>query len=358
MFQRRIRVFYPPGSGAMVLRTANNWQRDLEPIAVAPDEGRSEFDVTAEHSSLELKPCLRDGDRFLWSEGTNKLAILSATGPRDIYPYFGRAGRSRITPRRRFVAQALGRALEIRVYLPPGYRENTLKRFPVIYMHDGRNLFFPEEAYLGREWQVDETLDRLDTMNIIDQVIVVGLHTTSRMQDYTRPGYEPFGRALVDEIKPAIDAEFRTLPEPRWTSVMGSSLGGVVSFYLAWQWPEVFGNAACLSSTFGYQDDLIHRVRNEPSTAHRHQRFYLDSGWPRDNYQATLGMAHALKEAGFEFGRQFLHFAFPLAQHHEAAWAARSHLPIQLFSGRLAISEPLRSPNPSQDGGDPSTLDS
>ncbi len=340
MFQRRLRIFYPLESGAMVLRTASDWQRDLEPIATSPEEGRYDFDVAAEHSSLELKPCIRDGDRFLWSQGTNKLVILTASGPRDIYPYFNHGGRSRISRRRPFFAQVLGRSLEFRVYLPPGYGENNLKRFPVIYMHDGRNLFFPEEAFLGREWQIDETLDRLDTMNIIDQVIVVGLHTTDRRQDYTQPGYELLGRALVEEIKPTIDTEYRTLPEPRWTSVMGSSLGGVVSFYLAWQWPQVFGNAACLSSSFGYRDDLIHRVRQEGSAGHEHQRFYLDSGWPRDNYEATLGMAHAMKEAGFEFGRQFLHFAFPLAQHHEAAWAARSHLPIQLFSGRLAIREP------------------
>ncbi len=340
MFRRRLRVFYPLRSGAIVLRTANNWQRDLEPVAVAPEAGCYDFDVTGAHSSLELKPCIRDGGRLLWSEGPNKLVILSTSQPRDIYPYFNRAGRSRITPRRSFYAQTLGRNLETRIYLPPGYDENTLKRFPVIYMHDGRNLFFPEEAYLGREWQIDETLDRLDTMNIIDQVIVVGLHTTSRMQDYTQPGYEPFGRALVEEIKPVIDSEFRTLSEARWTAVLGSSLGGVASFYLAWQWPHVFGNAACLSSSFGFRDDLIHRVRSESLSTHESQRFYLDSGWPRDNFQATLGMAHALKEAGFEFGRQFLHFAFPLAQHHEAAWAARSHLPIQLFSGKLAIREP------------------
>lgn len=336
MFRRIIRVFYPLQSGTLVLRTAENWHLDVEPIAVDGAEQRYDFEVTAPYSSLEFKPCIRDGDRFLWSEGPNKLAILTASHPRDVYPYFDQRRRSRISRRQVLHSEVLGRPLEFRIYFPPGYDENLLKRFPVLYMHDGRNLFFPEEAFLNREWQVDETLDRLDAMNLVDQVLVVGLHSGRRFEDYTRPGYEGLGRALVDEVKPFIDRQLRTLTTPRWTSVMGSSLGGVAAFYLAWQWPEVFGNAACLSSTFGYRDDLLERVRREPNVSRQDLRLYLDSGWPRDNYETTLAMAHALREAGFEFGCQFLHFAFPLAQHHEEAWAARIHIPLQLFSGKLA----------------------
>ena len=77
-----------------------------------------------------------------------------------------------------------------------------------------------------------------------------------------------------------MDETYRTLPGPRHTAVMGSSLGVVVSLFLAWQWPEVFGNAACLSSTFGYRDDLHERIETEPK---RPIKIYLDSGWPRNN---------------------------------------------------------------------------
>lgn len=337
MFERLVRVFYPVQSGDMVLRSALDWDLDVEPTATSPLEHRYDFELRSEHSFLELKPCLRDDDRFAWCQGPNKLVIMSGDGPRDIYPYFDEGARSTISARRSIRSSLLDRSIELRIYLPRGYGENSLKRYPVFYMHDGRNLFFPEEAFLGTEWQIDETLDRLDAMSIIDKVIAVGLHSSNRMEDYTAPGYELFGRALVEEIKPVIDGELRTLAGTRWTSVLGSSLGGVLSFYLAWQWPDVFGNAGCLSSSFGYRDDLIDRVRSEGPEAHSHQRFYLDSGWPRDNYEATLGMAHAMKHVGFHFGHQLLHFAFPLAQHHEAAWAARSHLPIQFFSGRLAV---------------------
>ena len=336
MFQRRVRVFYPLRTGRMVLRTENDWQQDVEPLDVQSPADVFEFDISGTHSTLDLKPCIRQGDRLIWSHGANKLVVLSSDGPRDIYPFFEPRNRSDLTSRIPFHSQILGRHLELRIYKPAGYDENFLKRYPVIYMHDGRNLFFPEEAFTGREWQVDETMDRLDAMNLIDQCLVVGIHTSRRMEDYSRPGYEAFGRALTEELKPMVDRELRTLPDSRNTTVMGSSMGGVLSFFLAWQFPQVFGNAACLSSTFGRFDDLIHRVRTESLDGREDLRFYLDSGWPNDNYEATLGMAHALTERGFSFGRRLLHFAFPFARHNEPSWAARCHLPIQLFSGRLA----------------------
>ena len=85
------------------------------------------------------------------------------------------------------------------------------------------------------------------------------------------------------------------------TVVMGSSLGGVVSFYLGWQWPEVFGKIACLSSTFAYRDDLLERIAAEPK---RRIRIYLDSGWPGDNYEATRSMLDRLIWKGYRPGSE------------------------------------------------------
>ena len=106
-----------------------------------------------------------------------------------------------------------------------------------------------------------------------------------------------------------------------------------MSFYLAWQHPEVFGFAACLSSTFSHRDDLIERVLAEPK---RDVRFYLDSGWPGDNYEVTLAMALALRHSGYEYGRDYLHLAFPHASHDEDAWGDRLHLPLQYFVGKMS----------------------
>ena len=103
-----------------------------------------------------------------------------------------------------------------------------------------------------------------------------------------------------------------------------------MSFYLAWEHPDVFGMAGCLSSTFGWRDDLMERVATEPR---RRVRFYLDSGWPRDNYEVTRGMRDRLAARGWRPGEDLFHLAYPEARHDERAWAGRLHVPFQYFFG-------------------------
>lgn len=341
MFQRDIRVFYPLQNGHMVLRTDEDWDRDVEPNAVdtigtAGNEGQIfTFKISSPKDHVYYKPCIRDGNAFYWSTGPNKLVHMTRPEPRDVYPHFFSEGGGHVTKIQTMHSLVLGREVRMRFYLPPGYSENLLKRYPVVYMHDGKNLFFPEEAFHGREWQVDETLGVLDRMNAIDRTIVVGIYSPNRLHDYSMPGYEAYGHALVEEIKPRVDLLLRTLQRPESTAVAGSSLGGLAAFYIAWQYPDVFGRAACLSSAFWYQNDLLERVAQDPLEPRHHLRIYLDSGWPGDNYEVTLSMAHALVAAGFRYGENLLHFAFPYARHNEDAWAARYHLPIQFFLGRL-----------------------
>jgi predicted alpha/beta superfamily hydrolase len=198
-------------------------------------------------------------------------------------------------------------------------------------MQDGKNLFFPEEAFGGAEWQVDETMDRLDRMNSVRKVIVVGVGSTDREHDYTAPGYRAYGEFLAHQLKPTIDRGWRTRPGAEDTVVSGSSLGGVVSLHVAWQHHDVFGGAMCLSSTFGFRDDLFARVASEPRPA---IRVYLDSGWPRDNFDATNAMRDLLIARGFTLGSDLLAFSFPEGKHQEASWAARLHVPFQFFFGR------------------------
>jgi predicted alpha/beta superfamily hydrolase len=109
---------------------------------------------------------------------------------------------------------------------------------------------------------------------------------------------------------------------------MGSSLGGVVSFYAGWEYPEVFGQVGALSATFGYRDDLLARVQAEKR---RPIRVYLDSGWPQDNYEVTRGMAAALRRRGLREGQDLLYLAYPEGRHEEDSWASRCHVPFQFF---------------------------
>jgi predicted alpha/beta superfamily hydrolase len=330
-FRRTLRVIYPLGrsGGRIVLRTERDWSRDVLPDTEDGGE-TSTFTLESDRPFLYVKTCLRVGDELRIAPGTNKLILMTEPDERPIYPHFLSAPGGRFAPPIAFDSSRLGREHRIRVYLPPGYEENTLKRYPVLYMQDGQNLFFAGEAFGGHHWMIDETLRVLDAMNLVRQAIIVGVYPQDRMADYTSPGYEDFGRYLVEELKPWVDAEHRTLTGPADTAVMGSSLGGVVSLFLAWQWPGVFGNAGCLSSTFGFRDDLHERIESEPR---RPIKIYLDSGWPRDNYETTRIMRNTLRARGFRDGEDLFYLAFPRARHDEQSWAMRAHIPFQFFFG-------------------------
>jgi len=312
----------------MVLRTEVDWDRDIEADSVSRDGTTWTFTIESPRPFVYFKPCLRGDDgASRWAVGGNRLALMTSTGSRDVFPYFDGPESGSYSPVVELDSALLGRKHLLRVYLPAGYEQNPLRKFPVVYMQDGKNLFFPEEAFLGRAWNVDDSIALLDKMNAMDQAIVVGIHSVDRMNEYTKPGYETYARSIVEEVKPEVDRRLRVLGGPRETMVMGSSLGGVVSFYMAWQHPEVFGYAACMSSTFSYKDDLVERVLAEPK---RKSKFYLDSGWPKDNYEVTYALAMAFGRRGYRVREDFLHLVFPNDGHDENAWGKRLHIPLQL----------------------------
>ncbi len=332
MNRQIINVFYPADGAKILLRTEADWDRDVEPTR--SDEAGSEFLTETDRPFFYFKPVLQRNGQPEWARGENFLAIATSETTLDIYPYFSDEMHCSVCELMTPLPSGTGAEHRFRVFLPPGYRENTLKRYPVLYMHDGNNLFLKEEAFLGNTWKTDEVLNVLDRMNAINEVIVVGILPNDRMAEYTLPGYEDYGRFLVERLKPLIDAKYRTLAGPTDTAAMGSSLGGVVSFYLGWQWPEVFGKVACLSSTFTYRDDLIERVATEPK---RNIMIYLDSGWPRDNYEPTRAVRDRLLWKGYSPGSELLYLAFPEAKHNEMAWAERSPIPFQFLFGNLPV---------------------
>ncbi len=327
----RICVNYPVGEGRIVLRTAADWDRELKPTTST--DTQAWFDLDFDAPLLELKPCLvRDGGLH-WAKGPNYV-LTQFERDRGLWPYFFGSETGHVSDVLEVEFEGVRRA--VRIYHPPGYDENPLRRFPVLYMQDGKNLFFPEEAFAGHEWQVDETMDRLDRMNAIRKCVVVGVAPGDRMREYTRPGYDDYGRFVVEKLKPLVDSHLRTRPEREATVVMGSSLGGVAALHLAWKWPQVFGRVACLSSTFGHFDDLFTRIAAEPK---RDLLVYLDSGWPKDNYEATNAMRDLLVARGFVLGKDLMQFSFPEGLHEEDSWAARIHLPFQFFFGRAWLAQ-------------------
>jgi predicted alpha/beta superfamily hydrolase len=321
-----VRVRYPLEHGRIVLRTDRDWGRDIEPIAVADDRQTFVFELALGEPYTYFKPCLHDGDGLRWGIGNNYLLV--AGSGREIYPAFYLDSGCRVGGVEQLRSARTSAVVSYRIFQPPGYGENTLKRYPVVYMQDGQNLFFHEEAFRGNHWRLGETLTLLLAMNAIDKILVVGIYPQHREDDYSLPGYRTFGALIAEELKPAIDDAHRTLPGPASTAVMGASLGGIFSFYLAWEHPQLFGMAACMSSPFGARDDLRHRVAAEEP---RDVRFYLDSGWPADNYEVTRAMRDLLVQRGYGQRRDLVYLAFPQNLHNEHFWALRSHIPLQFF---------------------------
>jgi predicted alpha/beta superfamily hydrolase len=313
------------------------------------------FEIEAARPLVHFKPCLIKNGTLHWAVGSNNLLIMAGDHVLTVYRYFFSDPHGRFSPLVEIESAILNRRHRLRVYLPPpGYEENTLAHYPFAYMQDGQNLFFPHEAFQRKDWGVKETSQILRSMQAIEDFIIVGVYSNERREEeYTKPGYEAYARSMVEELVPAEQLFLRTTGNRLDRTMWGSSLGGVVSFYTVWQYPEVFGSAACMSSTFTCKDDLMERVLSEPK---RKIGFYLDSGWPSDNYEVTVAMALALISRGWRFGRDLLYLCFPHAAHDEKAWGMRLHLPMQLFTGAVARASRSRDPSYGSDRYTPHEL--
>ena len=151
LLRRQLRVRYPAGRGRMVLRTELDWDRDTEPVAVSEDGETSTFALEARKPFLYFKPVLKTaGAGARWAVGANSLLTMTTEDVADVFPHFDAPETGSFSQVIERDSAILGRKHLVRVYLPPGYDENTLRRYPVLYMQDGKNLFFPEEAFLGR----------------------------------------------------------------------------------------------------------------------------------------------------------------------------------------------------------------
>ena len=228
------------------------------------------------------------------------------------------------------------------VYLPPGYDSDFGRRYSVLYFHDGQNLFDGATSYIpGQEWRLDETAQALITARKIEPLIIVGLYNTGkdRVEEYT-PVQDPkykvggkadlYGRMIVEEVKPFIDREYRTLKDAKHTGLGGSSLGGLVSLYLGLKYPAVFGQLAVVSPSVFWGDRFIlhdvEALRRKPD-----ERIWVDIGTKegRDEKEAleTVTNARLLESAlikkGWKAGKDLKYQEAQGAEHNERAWAAR-----------------------------------
>jgi len=225
---------------------------------------------------------------------------------------------------------------DVLVYLPPGYEADRRRRYPVLYLHDGQNLFDGATSFIpGQEWRVDETAQALILSHAIEPVIIIGIYNTGRerIEEYT-PSADPkfkvggkadlYGRLIVEELKPFVDSHYRTKRGAADTGLGGSSLGGLVTMYLGLRYPNVFGKLAVVSPSVWWDDYRIIR-EVQALRAKPHTRIWLDMGTD-EGANATDGarlLRDALAGKGWQLDRDLKYFEAVGAKHSEAAWAER-----------------------------------
>ncbi|MDQ6829021.1 MAG: alpha/beta hydrolase-fold protein, partial [Gemmatimonadota bacterium] len=223
---------------------------------------------------------------------------------------------------------------DVIVYLPPGYVEGSHRRYPVLYMHDGQNLFDIATSFGKTEWGMDEAAQTLILTGAIDPLIIVGIYNAGalRIDEYTptrdsakKVGGKAnlYGRMLVEELKPFIDGEYRTLPDLANTGLGGSSLGGLVSLYLGLKYAGIFGRLGILSPSVWWDNRFIVRRVKALSTKPP-QRIWLSTGTAegRGVAKSARTVRDALIAKGWVLGGDLAYFEVEGGTHHESAWAA------------------------------------
>lgn len=225
---------------------------------------------------------------------------------------------------------------DIIIWLPPSYRRHPREAFPVLYMHDGQNLFDPATAFLGQAWHAEATATRLIKAKEVREFIMVGIYNTpERVPEYspTRSG-KRYAQFVVNELKPLVDRTYRTLADRENTAVLGSSMGGLISFLFAWWHPEVFYQAACMSSSFFSTKYQTVRDLRTYRGSKKEIRIYLDVG-DRETY-LRIGyerMKEALKKKGYRKGVDLEYICARKSDHNEYAWGKRLWRPFTFLFG-------------------------
>lgn len=191
-----------------------------------------------------------------------------------------------------WTSRSLHRRRTVVVYLPPGYESETARRYPTLYVQDGQNLFDPATSAFGVDWAMGQAIERELARGTLEPQIVVGIYNTRyRMEEYTPTvDYRERGgkardylSSLVEELKPWVDARYRTLPEARWTGMMGSSLGGLVALYASQAFPQVFTRIGSLSPSLWWAGrDLISALAGA-TQFHAPLRLWVDMGTRESN---------------------------------------------------------------------------
>ena len=240
----------------------------------------------------------------------------------------------------RFHSRILRNCRDVVVWLPPGYTADPRRRYPVVYFQDGQNIFDPITSFLGQCWHAGDRARELIKARKIVAPIMVGVYNTgfNRMNEYAPTKAEftgwdgekcrsqgdakRYARFFTTELMPYIAAKYRTLPGPRHTSLVGSSMGALVSLHMAAWHPRDFGAVAALSPSLWWDERAALRefslLRRKPDS-----RVWLDIGTAEPGWEVTQHFRDTLIGRGWALGDDLEYREVPGAKHTEAAWAAR-----------------------------------
>jgi predicted alpha/beta superfamily hydrolase len=337
------------------------WEKTL-PAADPDGDGRYEVTVSFARAPFgdQAGTCKFKVDRTAdpkggWEDGRNRQLFLRQPAqtvtrmfntPRDPV-VISRVGTIRVHasfPSRNVAPR------DVQVYLPPGYERETSRRYPVLYLHDGQNVF--NAASVGMEWQVDETAERLIRAGRIQPLIVVAVSNTEARRDEYTPTYverkQPdgviskgggkahlYGRFLIEELKPFIDRTYRTLVDAANTTLGGASLGGLVSVWLALEHPLVFGSALAVSPAIRWDDSvLLKKIAALPQVVP--VRVWVDIGL-LEGEEAVTGarrLRDALEEKGWRRGFDLEYLEQEGGQHDEISWGSRVEEMLSFLDNR------------------------
>jgi len=244
---------------------------------------------------------------------------------------------------------------QVDVWLPPEYDADNARRWPVIYMHDGQNLFEAETSFGGVPWSIDESMNRLISTGRTRGAIIVGIWNTGAdrfaeymprkpMTEAVMMNYGPnirvpleslrseeYLKFIVTELKPFVDHAYRTNPARDATFIMGSSMGGLISAYALVEYPDVFGGAACISTHWpaGEGGTIAYIASKLPPPGAA--RLYFDHGTGTldasyEHHQRLLD--NLLRAAGWTEGLNWITRRFPGAEHSERDWRKRVDIPL------------------------------
>ncbi len=338
--ERVARVHAPKGTELEYKFTLGRWEREAvgpSGIAMANYRLKIDGDVEARHEIGGFKKNAKE-----------YIADWKGSGVVGTLVYWTDVG-----------SKFLAEERHVEIWLPPGYEENPERRYKVLYMSDGQNLFDPRIANTGVDWGVDEAVTSLVEAGAIEPVIVVGVWSSARRGEEYSPwhGADNYARFLIEELIPRVNAEFRTLTGPQSTAHMGSSMGGLLSFFLAVRHGEVFGACGCVSTHFPLSEAVVAQHFNfadksaEPDptpyilkdiegglAVPKGARLWFDYG--SETLDAEYGPTHDAVRAwliaqGLAEGGDFVVRRYDGAAHNEASWRARLKDPLTfLYGGR------------------------